>query len=155
MNKIYLGIGTNLGDKYSNLEQALNFLSEKVDILKKSSIYETEPVGFKDQPMFLNMVIEGETDLSPYDLLCFTQSIERKMKRIKTLINGPRIIDIDILLYEDKKIEMENLIIPHPRMLERAFVMVPLYEVSPNLVISGESIKGILENLIGEKINRQ
>ena len=152
MSKIYLSLGTNLGEKESNFEQALRLLSKEVKILKKSSLYETEPVGFKDQPWFLNMVIEGDTDLSAGDLLCFTKSIEREMKRIKTIVNGPRIIDVDILLYDDEKIETEDLIIPHLRMLERAFVMVPLYEISSDLIVSGKSIKDIMGNFIGEKI---
>ncbi|MBR0598648.1 2-amino-4-hydroxy-6-hydroxymethyldihydropteridine diphosphokinase [Sinanaerobacter chloroacetimidivorans] len=155
MSKIYLSLGTNLGDKKSNLEYALHLLSEKVIILKKSSFYETEPVGFKDQPWFLNMVIEGETDLSSGDLLYFAKNIESKMKRVKTIVNGPRIIDIDILLYDDQEIETENLIIPHPRMQQRAFVMVPLYEIASDLIVSGKSIKEIMESFKGEKITRQ
>lgn len=155
MSKIYLSLGTNLGDKENNLKHALCLLSEEVTILKKSSLYETEPVGFRDQPWFLNIVIEGETDLSPEDLLCFAKGIESKMKRIKTVVNGPRIIDVDILLYDDKKIETENLIIPHPRMSQRAFVMIPLYEISPELVIFNKSVKVIVENLNGEKITKR
>ncbi len=155
MSKIYLSLGTNLGDKESNLEQALRLLAQKVKILKTSSLYETEPVGFKDQPWFLNMVLEGKTDLSASDLLSFTKSIESEMKRIKTIVNGPRIIDVDILLYDDEKIETEDLIIPHPRMQERAFVMVPLYEISSDLIILGKSIKDIIENFSGEKINKR
>lgn len=155
MSEIYLSIGTNLGDKENNLKQALHFLSEKVAILKKSALYETEPVGFKDQPWFLNLVIKGETDLPPKDLLRFTQDIENKMKRVRTIPNGPRIIDIDILLYDDKKIEEENLQIPHPRMLQRAFVMVPLYEISSDLIIAGKSIKDIMADFSGEKINKR
>ena len=154
MNKIYLSLGTNLGDKKDNIEHALQLLTAKVKILKISSYYETEPVGFKDQPWFLNIVIEGETNLLPSELLIFTQSIEHEMKRIKTIINGPRIIDVDILLYEDEKIETENLVIPHPRMKERAFVMVPLSEISPEHTIQGEKISDILKNLMGEKIKK-
>jgi 2-amino-4-hydroxy-6-hydroxymethyldihydropteridine diphosphokinase len=155
MSKIYLGLGTNLGGTESNLEQALQLLSENITILKKSSRYETEPVGFKDQPWFLNMVVEAETGLPPEDLLCFTQGIEKQMKRVKTIVNGPRIIDIDILLYGDESVETENLVIPHPRMTQRAFVMVPLYEISPELIISGKSIKDIMANFSGEKINKR
>jgi 2-amino-4-hydroxy-6-hydroxymethyldihydropteridine diphosphokinase len=154
MSKIYLGLGTNLGDTESNLEQALNFLSEKITIIKKSSLYETEPVGFKDQPWFLNMVVEAETGLAPEDLLYFTQSIEKQMKRVKTIVNGPRIIDIDILLYGNERVKTENLVIPHPRMTQRAFVMVPLYEISPELIISGKSVKDIMVNFSGEKIRK-
>lgn len=154
MNKIYLSLGTNLGDKKDNLEQALKLLSHKVKILKISSYYETEPVGFKDQPWFLNIVVEGETNLLPSELLIFTQSIEHEMKRVKTIVNGPRIIDVDILLYEDEKVETEDLVIPHPRMKERAFVMVPLAEISPDIIIQGEKISHILKNLKGEKIHK-
>ncbi|MDR1247025.1 MAG: 2-amino-4-hydroxy-6-hydroxymethyldihydropteridine diphosphokinase [Clostridiales Family XIII bacterium] len=154
MSRIYLGLGTNLGDTESNLEQALYCLSEKITILKKSSLYETEPVGFKDQPWFLNMVVEAETDLSPNGLLRFVQSTEKRMKRVKTIVNGPRIIDIDILLYDDERVDAEGLIIPHPRMTERAFVMVPLREISPGLVISGKSISDIMSGFSGERIRK-
>jgi 2-amino-4-hydroxy-6-hydroxymethyldihydropteridine diphosphokinase len=155
MSRIFLSLGTNLGDKESNLEQAIRLLSGEVAIRKKSSNYETEPVGFSDQPWFLNMVVEGETDLSPDDLLGFTKSIEIRMKRIKTIVNGPRIIDVDILLYDDVNIETEHLVIPHPRMFERAFVLVPLYEIAPELLLSGKSMKEIMDHLSGEKIYKR
>ncbi|HZK38412.1 MAG TPA: 2-amino-4-hydroxy-6-hydroxymethyldihydropteridine diphosphokinase, partial [Clostridia bacterium] len=100
MNKIYLSLGSNIGDTKSNLDRAVELLKEKVNILNISSYYETEPVGYKDQDWFLNIALEGETDLNPEALLKFTQSIENKMKRKKTIRFGPRIIDIDILLYE-------------------------------------------------------
>lgn len=141
MNKVYIGLGSNIGDTKRNIESALLFLWKKVNILNKSSYYETEPVGFKDQPQFLNIVVEGETDLNPRELLNFNQSPERKMKRVKTILNGPRIIDIDILIYGDIKMESENLIIPHPRMEERAFVMVTIFELAPNLVINNMPIE--------------
>lgn len=154
MSKIYLSLGTNLGDKKENLTYALQLLSEKINILKVSSFYETEPVGYKDQPWFMNIVMEGTTHLSPEDLLAFTQSIEQTMKRVKTILNGPRIIDVDILLYEDVKINTRTLTIPHPRMTERAFVMYPLFEISPDLLIDGKSLKNIMENFKGEEIKR-
>jgi 2-amino-4-hydroxy-6-hydroxymethyldihydropteridine diphosphokinase len=154
MSKIYLSLGTNLGDKKENLQYAVNLLSEKINILKISSFYETEPVGYKDQPWFMNIVVEGTTLLSPEDLLVFTQSIEQAMKRVKTIVNGPRVIDVDILLYEDAKIDTRTLTIPHPRMTERAFVMYPLFEISPDLLIEGKSLKNIMENFKGEEIKR-
>lgn len=154
MSKIYLSLGTNLGNKKENLTHAVQLLSEKINILKTSSFYETEPVGYKDQPWFMNIVVEGITHLSPEDLLVFTQSIEQAMKRVKTIVNGPRIIDVDILLYEDVKINTETLIIPHPRITERAFVMYPLFEISPELLIEGKSLKNIMENFKGEEIKR-
>lgn len=154
MSKIYLSLGTNLGDKKENLLHAVHLLSEKINILKISSFYETEPVGYKEQPWFMNIVVEGTTPLSPEDLLVFTQSIEQAMKRVKTIVNGPRIIDVDILLYEDVKIDTRTLTIPHPRMTERAFVMYPLFEISPDLLIEGKSLKNIMENFKGEEIKR-
>lgn len=154
MSKIYLSLGTNLGNKKENLTYAVQLLSEKINILKTSSFYETEPVGYKDQPWFMNIVVEGTTHLSPEDLLVFTQSIEQAMKRVKTIVNGPRIIDVDILLYESVKLNTETLIIPHPRMTERAFVMYPLFEISPDLLIEGKSLKNIMENFKGEEIKR-
>jgi len=152
MSRIYIGIGTNLGDKEDNLKQAMSFLSEKVSITKVSSLYETEPVGYQDQPWFLNLVVEGETSLEPSELLEFTQGIEKQMKRIKTIVNGPRIIDVDILWYDQKQIETEILTIPHPRMLERAFVMVPLFEIAPALILSGKTMEAWMENFQGEQI---
>lgn len=149
MGKVYLSLGTNLGNKKENLEHALKLLSEKIGILKVSSFYETEPVGYSDQPWFLNIAVKGTTDLSPDELIEFTQSIEHEMKRVKTIINGPRIIDVDILLYDDVKINTDKLTIPHPRMTERAFVMYPLHEISPELTIEGKNIKDIIKCLEG------
>lgn len=153
-NKIFLGLGSNVGDTKKNMDTALNLLQEKVNILNKSSHYKTEPIGYKDQDWFLNMVIEGETDLSPESLLDFTQSIETKMKRIKTIVNGPRIIDIDILLFNNISIETERLTIPHPRMIERAFVLLPLSEISPNIIIKDQNIKDLLSNIEEQGIQK-
>ncbi len=153
-NKIFLGLGSNIGDTRKNLNTALNLLEEKVDILNRSSYYKTEPIGYKDQEWFLNMVVEGETELSPQMLLAFTQSIECKMKRVKTILNGPRIIDIDILLYNNINIETERLTIPHPRILERAFVVVPLCEIAPDIVIKGQKIKDALSNIREQGIQK-
>jgi 2-amino-4-hydroxy-6-hydroxymethyldihydropteridine diphosphokinase len=152
MSRIFLGLGTNLGEKKKNLEHALRLLSERVAVKKVSSFYETEPVGYKDQPWFLNIVIEGETSLKPFELLNFTQGIEKEMKRVKTIVNGPRIIDVDILLYDEIEMKSETLIIPHPRMKERAFVMVPLFEICPDIIIMNEKIDDIMKNFKGEKI---
>ena len=153
-NRIYLGLGSNIGYTMKNIILALDLLQEKVNILKKSSYYETEPVGYKEQDWFLNIVIQGETELSPEALLEFTQSIEAKMKRVKTIVNGPRIIDVDILLYSNIEMKTEKLVIPHPRMLERAFVVVPLSEIAPDIIIKGKSIEDILTTLDGEEIHK-
>lgn len=155
MNKIYLSLGSNIGDTKSNLDRAIELLGEKINILNRSSYYETEPVGYKDQDWFLNIVLEGETGLGPEELLRFTQGIESKMKRKKTIRFGPRIIDIDILLYGQIQLQTEDLIIPHPRMCERAFVMVPLYEIAPDLMIEGKKIKEIIDELEGKQVYKK
>lgn len=133
-NKIYIGLGTNIGNRQHNLETALNEISEFSTITKKSSIYETEPMGFKPQPDFLNMVIEIDSELTPSELIIKLQEIEHKMGRIREMKNGPRIIDLDILLYNDLVINHPNLIIPHPRLFERQFVLKPLSEIAPKII---------------------
>lgn len=135
-NKIYIGIGTNIGNRQHNLETALNEIAEFSTITKKSSIYETEPVGFKPQPDFLNMVIEIDTDLTPSQLIIKLQEIEHKMGRVREIKNGPRIIDLDILLYNDLVINHPDLTIPHPRLTERSFVLEPLFEIAPEINLS-------------------
>lgn len=129
-NKVYLGLGTNLGTRKTNLQTAINEISKFATIIKKSSIYETDPIGYENQRKFLNMVIEIQTKLIPTKLLEKTQKTEKKMGRIKNILNGPRIIDIDILLYNQKKIKTKNLEIPHPRMHERKFVLEPFAEIA-------------------------
>lgn len=136
---VWLALGSNLGDRFENLRQARKELSMQITLEKCSSIYETPPWGFEDQPAFLNQVVIGKTHLTPEDLLKFVKKIESDLGRILTFKNGPRLIDIDILLYADLVVEMENLIIPHPRMLERGFVLMPLAEIDPKLVIPGQS----------------
>lgn len=150
MTRIYLGIGSNIGDTRANVKRALSYLEEEVEIRKLSSTYETEPVGYKDQDWFLNLVLEGETKLDPQDLLDFLKSIEERMKRVKTRINGPRIIDLDILLYGDLKMDTDTLTIPHPRMLERSFVVIPLYEIAPNLSIGDTILQDYIKGFKGE-----
>ncbi|WFF72478.1 2-amino-4-hydroxy-6-hydroxymethyldihydropteridine diphosphokinase [Proteiniclasticum sp. QWL-01] len=154
MTRIYLGLGSNLGERRENIERALERLSEQVRLTKRSSFYETEPVGYDDQPWFYNIVVEGETDLEPAELLRFTQSIEQGMKRVKTIRNGPRNIDVDILIYDEIRVKTDTLEIPHPRMRQRAFVMVPLSEIEPDLVIYGTPLRDILQQLQGEAIRK-
>ena len=133
---IYLGLGSNLGDRRENIQRALGLLEENnVSVEKISTIIETKPVGGVLQGDFLNAVLKGQTDLSPRDLLALTQAIENKVGREKTVPNGPRTIDIDILLYADQEINTPELTIPHPRMLERDFVMIPLKEIEPLVVM--------------------
>ncbi|GAF66487.1 2-amino-4-hydroxy-6-hydroxymethyldihydropteridine pyrophosphokinase [Bacillus sp. TS-2] len=141
-NVATIALGSNIGNRKNYLDQAINLLQEHPDceLLKISSIYETEPVGYVDQQSFLNMVIEMETDLNPLKLLELTQSIESRCGRKRDVRWGPRTLDLDILLFDEENMEGEELTIPHPRMLERAFVMIPLSEVSPERKILGQEL---------------
>lgn len=131
----FLGLGSNLGPRREYLQQAVRLLTaHPIKIIKCSSLYETEPVEVQSQPWFLNCVLQVETDLSPSELLSLTQSIENQLGRRKGLAKGPRTIDIDILLAEDLILETEELIIPHPRLAERNFVLAPLAEIAPEVV---------------------
>ncbi len=132
--KAYLGLGSNLGDRKENLACALEMLSRQAIVEKVSSVYETEPVGFDDQPKFLNVVCRAATSLSPQELLSLAKEIETKMGRRPSFRNAPRPIDIDILFYDEEVIRSPSLEIPHPRIAERAFVLVPLNEIAPDLL---------------------
>lgn len=147
MHSVYFSLGSNIGNTKENLDLATRLLGEKVRIHKHSPYYETAPVGYQDQDWFLNIALKGETALAPEELLTFTQSIEQNMKRVKTIRFGPRNIDIDILLYDQLQLTTADLIIPHPRMLERAFVLVPLHDINPDLDINGMPIKQAIEKL--------
>lgn len=131
---VYIALGTNIGDRALNLQTAKDWLSRKAVITQESSVYITPPWGYADQPDFLNQVIKVNTRLKPRSLLRFLQRIERKMGRVKLILNGPRVIDLDILFYGDRVITSPNLQIPHPRMVGRAFVLVPLNEIAPDLL---------------------
>ena len=137
--KAFIGIGTNIGDRKDNLNRAVKLLGEngKTLIKRVSSIYETAPVGYLDQAAFLNIVVEIETVLDPFELMEFTASIEKALGRVRPIKWGPRIIDLDILLYENEVVKTENLIIPHPRIGERAFVLIPLMEIAPEILLNG------------------
>jgi 2-amino-4-hydroxy-6-hydroxymethyldihydropteridine diphosphokinase len=144
----YLGLGSNLGDRQANLDRALDLLSQRLRLEKVSSIYDSEPVGNVEQPRFLNLVCEVSTHLTPQGLLALAKGIESKMGRVGPT-GSPRPIDIDILFYGDQVIETPELVIPHPRLIERAFVLVPLVEIAPNLVhpVSGKTIKKLLKEV--------
>ena len=146
MATAYLGLGSNLGHREANIKSALKMLGQGPRILEVSSLYETEPMGYKDQPWFLNLVCSIETDLSPQALLNLVKAIERNLGRKPTLRFGPRPIDIDILFYDDLILDSPDVTIPHPRLLERAFVLVPLKEIAPDLVhpASGLTIEELL-----------
>jgi 2-amino-4-hydroxy-6-hydroxymethyldihydropteridine diphosphokinase len=133
----YLGLGSNLGDREANMRRALALLDSdaKVTVVGVSSLYGTHPVGVEDQPDFLNAVAELRTGLDPWELLSLCLDIENRLGRKRTIRWGPRVIDIDILLYEGVEIADNKLSVPHPLMLERGFVMIPLAEIVPDLLV--------------------
>lgn len=135
MVQAYLSLGTNLGDRAYYLARAVEALTEHpaIQVLARSSIYETEPWGLPDQPQFWNLVLQVETDLPPLELLKFCQHIETELGRKRLVRWGPRTIDIDILLYDNISSDLPELTLPHPRMEERAFVLIPLREIAPQL----------------------
>lgn len=153
MAEVYLGLGTNLGDKEANLDMAMEEIRKRVgEILSLSAYYITEPWGFDSKNAFLNAVCKVSTSLSPLDVLLTTQSIEKDLGRLKKSVNGQysdRPIDIDILLYDDIVLDSPNLTIPHPLMHKRTFVMEPLSEIAPELVhpVLHESMKEILKGM--------
>jgi 2-amino-4-hydroxy-6-hydroxymethyldihydropteridine diphosphokinase len=130
----YIGLGTNVGDSKALLVQAVGLLGEAVRVRKVSSLYHTEPVGFREQDDFLNAVAEIETDRSPDGLLDLCRTVEDRLGRRRTVRWGPRTIDLDILLYGDLAVNAPALVIPHPRMAERKFVLAPLAEIAPDAV---------------------
>jgi GTP cyclohydrolase IV len=134
MHTIYLGLGANLGDRQGNIAQALQLLRQYLTIQRVSACYETAPVGFTAQPDFINVACQASTDLPPEELLRFVKQVEQRMGRLATFRYGPRLIDVDILLYDDLVIDTLELGIPHPRMAERAFVLAPLAEIAPGVV---------------------
>lgn len=135
MRKAYLSLGSNLGDGTANIVLAIEELRKRgVRVTLESSLYETEPVEFLDQPWFLNSVIEAETDLEPAQLIETALQIEKTMGRERRIPKGPRVIDIDILLFDDVVIHTPQLDVPHPRMAERLFVLAPMAEIAPNVI---------------------
>lgn len=134
MTSVYLALGSNIGNREENLRKAITQLAESgIKIKTISSIYETEPVDYLDQDWFLNGVLEAETSLEPLALLRTMRAIETAMGSKKPFAKGPRLIDLDILLYADQTIDTPELQVPHPRMLDRKFVMVPLAEIAPDV----------------------
>jgi 2-amino-4-hydroxy-6-hydroxymethyldihydropteridine diphosphokinase len=149
---VYLGLGSNLGDRSGNLNLAIDFLKERVKIDKSSPIYDTAPVGETNQPRFLNMVLQVSTRLPAPALLFMAKGIEAKLGRVP--INTPRPIDIDILFYGDQVINTPpQLIVPHPRLVERAFVLVPLADIAPDLVhpVNKKTVRQLLVEVKGKE----
>ena len=149
----YLGLGSNLGDREQNLARATDLLAQRVKIDSMSSLYVTEPVDYKDQPLFLNAVCRIRTSLAPEELLGLAKRIEAAMGRKPSFVNGPRPIDIDILFYGDLVVNIPRLVIPHPRVQERAFVLVPLAEIASRLVhpVTGQTVGEMVGRLKDRK----
>lgn len=129
----YLSLGSNLGDRLANLRSAISHLPPKVNHIIQSPVYETQPWGYSDQPDFLNQCIKANTSLEPFDLLAYLKGIEVALGRKETFRFGPRLIDLDILIYDDLVMDTPTLTIPHPRIAERAFILIPLADIAPEL----------------------
>jgi 2-amino-4-hydroxy-6-hydroxymethyldihydropteridine diphosphokinase len=152
---IYLALGTNLGDRPANLRAASDAFAPEIRVLAESPVYETEPWGYTDQPPFLNRVVRAETELSPTDLLDRLKEIEATLGRVPSFRNGPRLIDLDILFYDDLILDTPPLVIPHPSLHKRAFVLVPLAAIAPSLVhpVLGLSVEQFLEKIDQRGVN--
>ena len=151
MPVVYLGLGSNCGDRLANLRSAARRLHTEVMLTQVSSVYETEPVGYAEQPWFLNAVLEGYTELSAEELLRLALTTEKALGRQRSFPNAPRTIDIDILLYGEVKITSPTLTIPHPRLTERGFTLCPLTEIAPLLEhpVTGLTMESILATTTG------
>jgi 2-amino-4-hydroxy-6-hydroxymethyldihydropteridine diphosphokinase len=148
MQVAYISAGSNLGDRIANLSFALESLKRAGSVMRVSSVFETEPVGFSDQPWFLNLAIELQTALQPRQLLHVCQEIEAARERVRTFANAPRTLDLDILFWGDAVMCEADLIIPHPRLSERRFVLAPLAQIAPDVLhpTLKKSIRSLLED---------
>jgi 2-amino-4-hydroxy-6-hydroxymethyldihydropteridine diphosphokinase len=155
MSKAYLALGTNLGDRMENLRRAIAALPPTLRVTALSPVYETPPWGYADQPAFLNMTVGGETDLDPQGLIAFLKNLETELGREKTFRNGPRLIDMDILFYNDLILDQADLVIPHPRLHERAFVLVPLNDIAPEWMHPAlkRTVRDLLEDVDTKGVN--
>lgn len=154
MSRALLGLGANLGNREDTLKRAIAALNTlpRTTVTRVSSFYETAPVGYADQPDFMNMVAELDTTLSPHTLLGACLGIEAALGRVRTFQNAPRIVDIDLLLYDDCTCNDTDLILPHPRMGERAFVLVPLAELFPDHLVDGFDFSVALQQVADQQI---
>ncbi len=154
-NKAYISLGSNIGEREENLLAAINHLHThtNIEVENISSIYETDPVGYEEQDQFLNMVIEVKTSLSQFELLEICQNIEKNLGRKRDIRWGPRTIDLDILLFNHENINSEQLTVPHPRMHERAFVIIPLLEIDSGIKLPTMEIP--LQAVLEERSDRE
>ena len=154
--KYIIGLGTNIGDRQKNIEEAVEAfeLVPKTEVLRKSSLYETEPVGYAEQDSFYNACIEIESELEPNEILGVCLGIEAGFGRVRTIKNGPRILDLDLILAENKKIDTANLTVPHPRFNERRFVLIPLLELFPDGEAYGIKFSNYLLGIKGQAIKQ-
>lgn len=152
---IFLGLGSNLGDRQANLLAAAQSLPPKITLTASSPIYETEPWGYLEQAKFLNQVLQANTSLSPLELLTYLKAIEKEIGRTPTFKNGPREIDIDILLYDDVILESPDLTIPHPRLHQRAFMLIPMNDLAEDLIhpVHLKTIRHLLADIDTAGIN--
>lgn len=156
MNKAYLGLGTNMGDKQAYLKEACKIISDNtnINIVKISKVYKTKAWGYTNQDDFLNICIEVDTNLSPEELLEVCHEVENKLNRVRVIRWGPRTIDVDILFFNNIISTDENLTLPHPRIKERAFVLIPLMDLNKELSIDNKTISYYLSNLEKEELKQ-
>jgi len=149
-----ISLGTNIGDRKKNLEKAIDAINNipYTDVIKASSVYETEPVDYLRQDNFYNIVLEVRSQFEPAEMLGICLGIESGLGRIRGIKNGPRIIDLDLILAEDRIINSKNLVVPHPRYKERNFVLTPLLEIHPDGEFYGKNFKKYIENVKKQKI---
>jgi 2-amino-4-hydroxy-6-hydroxymethyldihydropteridine diphosphokinase len=151
--KVFLSLGSNLGDRRANLKKALRLLGDNIEVAEVSSVYDTEPVGVGEQPRFLNMICCINTDIGPLQLLSLVKGIESDMGRNLNLVDAPRMIDIDIIFYGDAIMDSPELTVPHTRMRERAFVLIPFAEIAPEVVhpVTGERVDEMVARVEGKE----